>query len=591
MRVSLVFVRKYSRTSNQLSITDPYIIYQSYVARGILKSDHQQLRIAKEFQKLYYRVKDYVPEQDTQNRIKDLIKKLEIKNASSDTPRRWFYKPNNSTTDVIKILTDEEELKNFPSPHGLLINGDVGSGKSMLLDIFADSLPHHAKVRWHHSNFMLWIYNEIHTIYQKRLTINKNGVKVSLDNEFILFEIANKMIKMNTILLIDEFMLPDLATAKIVKLVFTYFFKLGGVLVATSNRLPEDLYATDFRKKEFTQFLNILQSRCHSLNMNSVNDYRYILSSDDSVQSHLLVGSNVDEFNSIVSKNEPKLKLNEENSSSLKVYGREIEIPFYCSKTNTVKFTFKEICENLYASGDYISLASNYETFIITDVPVLKVNMKNEARRFINLIDALYECKCELFIQIEAPLDQLFFPDSKTSKFEEDEANRIRVADEEMFSKTQIALTTPYRPNVSYYDDEKIVYKEGDLSNIRDFDLSVDNNFTNSKAFTGEDERFAYKRAVSRLKEITDSLNYRNTKWKPINKLMRPWESTKISVNQEKQNLDNDINPINGRYYNNANEGLFAPVFKNVHFWSLGLWGKGERLKDEIAKKWIKGNE
>jgi hypothetical protein len=226
------------------------------------------------------------------------------------------------------------------------------------------------------------------------------------------------------------------------------------------------------------------------------------------------------------------------------------------------------------------------------------MNMKNEARRFISLIDALYECKCQLYIEIDAPLEKLFFPETTDIKIleeeeqEAEEANRIRVAEEEMFSKTQIALTSPYRPNISYYDDEKIVYKEGDLSNIRDFDLSVDNNFTNSKAFTGEDEKFAYKRAVSRLKEITGSLNYRAQAWKPIQKDMRPWEVSKIQTfNKEQTNLDYQLNAMTGKLYNSANVGLLAPVFENVHFWSVGIWGKGERLKDKLAKRWIRGTE
>jgi len=612
--------------NTSISLTDPLIIYQNYVTRGVLKPDNSQLRAAVEFQKLYYRVKDYIPPEDVQIKIRQLVREIESKHLKDSHPQGRFMKPSwykASTTsksqDLIKVLTDEEELTNFSSPHGFLLNGEVGCGKSMLMDIFASSLPHESKCRWHYSNFMLWVYNEIHLIYQRRLKTSNhtNHSMISLENEFILFEIAQKMIRKNTILLLDEFMLPDLAAAKIVKLLFTYFFRLGGVLVATSNRLPEDLYATDFRKKEFRSFLRVLEARCYSLDMNSSNDYRTILmkeSNSKNCKSYL------------VSQNEPNQEfkwlnlLNEElgiknylssiqgEQKKITVYGRELNIPWHYE--GIVKFEFDDICKGLYGPGDYISLASNYHTFIIDNVPILKLSMKNEARRFITLLDALYESKCKLFLRTETSPDSLFFPDDSLSKDEQDEANRIKVQDEEMFSKTQIALTAPYRPNISYYDDEKIQYNETENTNntkiLKNIDLSQTTNFTDRKAFTGEDEKFAYKRALSRMKEMTGSLNWRvDGKWTPVDESMRPWERLKSEqlkdLNKEYESMtqnddfngidmDNDHNLVTGRIYNSAScNGVLAPVFNRMHFWSMGLWGKGNRLKDDIAKKWIRG--
>lgn len=587
-----------------ISVTDPLIIYQNYVSRGVLKSDAAQLRAAVEFQKLYYRVKDYVPAQDIQIRIRQLVREIETKHSlqKTNSSKSTWYRPNNTkkSKDLIKVLTDEEELTNFPSPHGFMLNGDVGCGKSMLMDIFANSLPHESKCRWHYSNFMLWVYNEIHLIYQRRLSTSNhtNHSMISLENEFILFEIAQKMIRKNTVLLLDEFMLPDLAAAKIVKLLFTYFFRLGGVLVATSNRLPEDLYATDFRKKEFRSFLRVLEARCYSLDMNSNNDYRAILMDESNAKnckSYLISKDSPNsEFNweNLLKTELPKIDLSKGEEQKITVYGRELIIP-WCNN-GVVKFDFNDICKGLYGPGDYISLASNYHTFIIDNVPILKVSMKNEARRFITLLDALYESKCKLFLRTQVSPDSLFFPET-LSKEEQEEANRIKVQDEEMFSKTQIALTAPYRPNVSYYDDEKIVYTETESTKtIKNIDLSS-TNFTDRTAFTGEDEKFAYKRAVSRMKEMTGSLHWRlEGKWTPVDHSMRPWERAQIEqlnqVTKEFQDMDQEHNIVTGKIVNNASGGVLAPVFNVMHFWSMGLWGKGNRLKDDIARKWIKGS-
>ncbi|CAM9014586.1 unnamed protein product [Wickerhamomyces anomalus] len=588
--------------NTSISVTDPLVIYQNYVSRGVLKPDAAQLRAAVEFQKLYYRVKDYVPPEDVQIRIRQLVREIEARHANNNTnyTPSWYKPSVTKSRDLIKVLTDEEELTNFPSPHGFLLNGEVGCGKSMLMDIFANSLPHESKCRWHYSNFMLWVYNGIHLIYQRRAQ-NSNHTRhsmISLENEFILFEIAQKMIRKNTVLLLDEFMLPDLAAAKIVKLLFTYFFRLGGVLVATSNRLPEDLYATDFRKKEFRSFLRVLEARCYSLDMNSENDYRAILmeeSNEKNCKSYLISKDSLtheQDWLDLLSTEIDSFDLSKGDEQKITVYGRELTIPWH--NNGVVKFDFNDICKGLYGPGDYISLASNYHTFIIDNVPVLKVSMKNEARRFITLLDALYESKCKLFLRTQVSPDSLFFPDT-SSKEEQEEANRIKVQDEEMFSKTQIALTAPYRPNVSYYDDEKIVYNETETAKVvKNFDLSS-TNFTDRKAFTGEDEKFAYKRAVSRMKEMTGSLHWRlEGKWTPVDKSMRPWERLKSEqlndANIEFEAMDNEHNVVTGRVVHNAS-GVLAPVFNVVHFWSMGLWGKGNRLKDDIARKWIKGNQ
>ncbi|ODQ78414.1 hypothetical protein BABINDRAFT_9202 [Babjeviella inositovora NRRL Y-12698] len=518
-----------------LTITDPFVIYQNYVARGILKPDEAQMRAAKEFQNLYYRVKDYEPLEATQVRFNLLLRKLETKyemNRTTNNSRLLELLSFNSASKrerdnraMIKVLTDEEELKNFPSPHGLLVNGDVGCGKSMLMDIFAHSLPHDSKCRWHYSNFMLWVYGEIHQIQMRRKSYPSQ--RLSMANEFILFEIAQKMIQRNTVLLLDEFMLPDLAAANIVKILFTFFFKLGGVLVATSNKLPDDLYSNKFKKYQFQAFLSVLQARCHAIDMNSANDYRVILSSES---------SNRDFPPYMVHKTDPNHRkawvallaevdtLNEPVSSTLAVYGREIAIPW--EKDGVVRFEFDYICKGLYGSSDYISLASRYHTFIIDNVPVMTNSMKYEARRFITLLDAIYEAKCKLLLQTDVPIDRLFFPESEVGADTADgisyvsitqaESNIVQLQNEEMFSKT---FMEPYRPHTVMYDNNseynEPVRKEGQKE--------VD--FKDIKAFTGDDEKFAFKRAVSRIKEMTGSEAWRNAdKWVPLDISMRPWE-------------------------------------------------------------------
>lgn len=637
-------------TSTQISITDPFVLYQNYVAQGLLEKDEYQLRVMKEFQKLYQRVVDYKPPEELSIKISLLLRKIELKqvqamiNERENKGLKLLTVPFGSLTrlfkrdaetqknQVIRIITDEEELSNFNSPQGLLINGEVGCGKSMLMDLFAASLPHHLKMRWHFNNFVLWVYNEIHKIQNEKIVTSTlhhgKRVKFSMENEFILFEIAQKMINKNTILMLDEFMLPDIATANIIKILFTYYFKLGGVLVATSNKLPEELYSNEFHKSKFKNFVNILNYRCKSVEMRSTKDYRelFALKSQGSPNSvvmynnpdhegqwrRLIKGRLLDLPNTsplmddTIPIRHPDLK---GKPGSFKVYNRVTHLPL-TFKDQICYLDFDHICKGLYGSSDYITLASNYHTIVLANVPILTTKMKNEARRFITLLDAIYESKCQFYIKSTVPIDYIFFPDADESDAPEEikdmarnsDNNNLEVQDEEMFAKTAIATSSPYRPNTATYDQNHTSeYKE-----------SVVNDYKDLKAFTGEDEKFAFKRAVLRIKEMVGSDIWRETdRWVPIAETMRPWEDDTSSFVYKKQippedekvnetidrllkdktrlsqSLPRDISEAENIPFRQFNQ-KFAPIFTNVqHFWTMGKWGNMTRLKDGIVKSWI----
>ncbi|KAM9890034.1 hypothetical protein OXX79_011707, partial [Metschnikowia pulcherrima] len=231
-----------SSAGNALTLTDPYSVYLSYVRSGKIVKDESQLRIMKHFQKLYGNLVDYKPDTEIAVRKSLMLKKLKVLDAREkrrimgmeELPihrlKRWLHgSPKGNLQEVVRYMSDEEELRNISSPQGLLVNGSVGSGKSMLLDIFAASLPHHSKMRWHYNSFILWVFGEIHRIQKERLltaSVDRRD-EVTLENEYILFEVAQIMIEKSTIFMLDEFMLPDIASAQVVRILFTFYFKLG----------------------------------------------------------------------------------------------------------------------------------------------------------------------------------------------------------------------------------------------------------------------------------------------------------------------------------------------------------------------------
>lgn len=659
-----------------ISITDPYILYQNYINQGLLEKDELQLRVMKEFQKLYHRVVDYSPPEELAIKISLILRQIEVKHAEAlakegrklilpfNAIQNMFRKdPNAEKKQLIRFITDEEELTNFASPQGLLIHGEVGCGKSMLMDMFASSLPHKSKMRWHYNNFILWVYSEMHKIQKERLftaTISngKKNQKMTMENEFILFEVAQKMINKNTVLMLDEFMLPDIASANIIKILFTYYFKLGGVLVATSNKLPEELYSNEFHKTKFKSFVAILNSRCQTIDMRSNKDYRSIFASNSNLDPYLVIKQENENHEHDWSKliKTKALSISEElelcNSNikihqldakpaSFTVYNRTTHIPLTFKDNSVCYLEFQHICQGLFSSSDYITLASRFKTIIVDNVPVLTTKMKNEARRFITLLDAIYEAKCQFFMRSDVPIDSLFFPDAAgIYQMNDINDNRLEVQDEEMFAKTAIAMSNPYRPNVSSYDQEHTesyddyskIFKP-ETANDEEVESKSKLDFKDLKAFTGEDEKFAYKRAVLRIKEMVSSEIWKNSdRWVPIDESMRPWESSSSSspgsiynlsrgekmgsLNEElleanekidqliKDNesikrltknlivneLPRDVSKSFDIPFRQFNSRL-APIFSSLqHFWAMGNWSseQGQRLKDGIVKAWIR---
>ena len=515
---------------------------------------------------------------------------------------------------------------------------------------------------------MLWVYNEIHREQQARLARARSTIN---ENEFMLYAVAQKMIRQNTILMLDEFMLPDIALAHIVSILFTYYFKLGGVLVATSNKLPEELYGGQFQRNKFNKFVNVLHYRCEMVEMRGGRDYRVgdvvdgdtnrypdtntIRDTNINESTNTIGDTNINEStNTTLSTNTTNPTTNPTNTttthliiihnnpnhetqwntlltshhnlpsssnftsftqkSSVSVYNRSILLPTTLGQSCYLDFSY--ICQGLFSAPDYITIASNYNTIILDNVPIMTTKMKNEARRFITLLDAIYETKCQLFMRSQVPIDYLFFPDASDDT-PEDIRNLIvtsvdenlQVQEEEMYARTAIDLNSPYRPNVAMYDENHT--SEHKPENHKNPDVS---DYKNITAFTGQDEKFAYKRAVLRIKQMLGSERWKSEAWIPLHEVMRPWEKPRDiepksrpqeaideSLQEEIHALTKDKEALMHKLPRDISEQwnipfgqfnrLFAPKFGSQHFWSMGQWNTVKRLKDGIALAWIKGRK
>lgn len=679
-----------------------------------------------------------------------------------------------STLALTRTTPLHDSAVSIDSPRGMLVYGEVGRGKSMLLDLLFDSLPSRKKRRWHHNTFMLDVFRRIelarldHLLEQNdvRAGLGLFGTRAGQQHEHVVLRLARDTVSESPILFLDEFQMPDRTAAKLVGGFFTAFFHLGGVLVASSNRMPEELSkaagvefgsrqrmgrgagggasrsaesgATSGRtgfagggprggifgwrwpsqgemaaRSDFGLFLDVLKARCEVWEMEGEKDWRRevdhdygfnhedvngqeVLGEDDGLGStsesasvtagadseSVLSGSTAttDSMTTTTTTTTTTVTTNDGLSTdspphyhvivpsssgleadlrtlnpsdtwtptTLTVYARPLHLR--TTHDGILKSTFSALCATYLGPADYVSLCSTFHTLIITGVPVLTAAQKNEARRFITLLDALYEARCRLLIEAAAPPDKLFFPETGVRRVA-DESDSIT---SEAFSEMYQDSTAPFRPNVSIYTeshghesellqhqhqqftaslhdpsrrsvlaDEDAdfgpTYGNGRGRGISQSDIEAGRqaggpDFTETSALTGEDERFAYKRARSRLWEMCgrrwwderSSVEERSW-WRPVDARGRTWESRAASVGDdlgwsstsradegghgEGEGEDEDEgghDPQNRLFRHGASPYRTAesppPTFGSQHAWGMMRWGKK-------AGRWGKGTD
>lgn len=669
-------------SSMSLSITNPLVLYRALLATKRIRPDPAQHRLALELQKLYFRLKDYDPEIEYRWRLEKAAKltRSSLKQQQNEERKAIFNEgPNSKRFSMSTILGFDERAASMraltrtipihqsamdiDSPQGMLLYGEVGRGKSMLLDLLFSSLPTRKKRRWHFNTFILDIFRRLEKSRIERLATRE----ALADYEHVVLSLARDTMETSPILFLDEFQMPDRVSGKLVHSFFTNFFSLGGVLVASSNRMPEELAKASgvefarmaavskwgrggqFWEKlsigqqqartDFGMFVELLKKRCEVWEMEGERDFRredgaisaaaevekaadmdeqeaeeildnvsetsispsQALSSEANHESasadmpaHYHISDPPAPGSSIAtlpaSMQGAMSRLNPEaiwHPTTLTVYARAVLLSTTNIELGIASLPFPDLCQSNLGPADYISICSSFHTLIVTNVPILSLLMKNEARRFITFLDACYEARCRLLIEAAAPPDRLFFPETRATL---GASNMLAEGDSiqsEAFSEMYQDSTAPFRPNISSYvgnnkderesvpspttslhnknlrsvladedadfgptygnrrsssgisssaadydDDGTMLDERHSPSGMSELELRQGPDFTQGAGiFTGQDEQFAYKRARSRLWEMCgrrwwDERRGKDPRewWTPVNREGRFWE-------------------------------------------------------------------
>ncbi|WOL13498.1 lactation elevated protein 1-like [Canna indica] len=271
---------------------------------------------------------------------------------------------------------------------GLYMYGGVGTGKTMLMDLFFEELPSNwRKKRIHFHDFMLNIHS--------RLQMHK-GVPDPL--EVVAGEISDESI----LLCLDEFMVTDVADALILNRLFGHLFSKGVVLVSTSNRAPDHLYEGGLQRDLFLPFIETLKERCAVHAIGSATDYRKMGSAE---KGFYFIGNGYtgllkQKFHQLIGDEKPGQQVVEV------VMGRKLQVPIGAS--GCAYFPFEELCDRPLGAADYFGLFKNFHTLALEGVPKFGIHNRTAAYRFVTLVDVMYENKARLLCTAEASPLELF---------------------------------------------------------------------------------------------------------------------------------------------------------------------------------------
>jgi cell division protein ZapE len=315
---------------------------------------------------------------------------------------------------------------------GVYLHGDVGRGKTMLMDLFFEASPVVRKRRVHFHAFMAEVHERIYAV---RRQIKRGEIADADPIQLVAAPLANKA----WLLCFDEFHITDIADAMILGRLFTQLFERGVVVVATSNVAPDDLYRDGLNRALFLPFIALLREHMDVIQLDARTDFRLEKLAGTPVwytPADPAASAALDAAWRRLAGNHPARPV------TLTVHGRTVQVPR--AAAGAARFTFAELCEQPLGAADYLKVAYQFHTLVIDHIPVMNFPERNAAKRFIILVDTLYDLAVKLVASAQAEPDTLY---RGTEGFEAQEFKRTASRLIEMQSQSYLAL--PHGPRTA----------------------------------------------------------------------------------------------------------------------------------------------
>ncbi|HSP30721.1 MAG TPA: cell division protein ZapE [Halomonas sp.] len=307
----------------------------------------------------------------------------------------------------------------LPQVKGLYFWGGVGRGKTYLVDTFFEALPFPDKMRTHFHRFMQRVHNEL-THYKGE----KNPLTL----------IAGKFATEARVICFDEFFVKDITDAMILANLLEALFERGVVLVATSNIVPDDLYKDGLQRARFLPAIELVNRHCEVVNVDSGVDYRLraleraaIFHSPLDAEAERELARSFEEITGHEGEVDASLEVNHRVLKTRRLYD------------DVAWFEFLELCDGPRSQNDYIELAREFHTILVSNVTYMDAKKDDQARRFINMVDEFYDRGVKLLMSAEVPIEQLYGDGKLTFEYQ-----RTLSRLQEMQSREYLGL--PHKP-------------------------------------------------------------------------------------------------------------------------------------------------
>mmetsp|Transcript_81857 Transcript_81857/g.213074 ORF Transcript_81857/g.213074 Transcript_81857/m.213074 type:complete len:640 (-) Transcript_81857:255-2174(-) len=430
---SLAFATQRGAATQASQGTSPKQLYEKLVASGEISRDPNQEQVVDLLDDMARKVTGYVPS----GRAVPMHQAAPVQQPVAGGGGFFGGLFGGGGGSKASVKQPEPPRIKPTGPKGLYVWGGCGSGKTFLMDLFYDAVPVERKRRIHFHEWMIDVHERLHRLQKKNAMVQEKANTVwtaeaalaqqqelkkgkaetrgESANDLVV-QVANEMLAEAWLLCFDEFQVTHISDAIIMKRLFSVLFEKGAVVIATSNRPPEDLYLNGLNRPLFLPFIPMLRDFCDVHDIASQTDYRLITEGEEQDRRVYIFPNDKDAKKLLERKFYRICNGETAIGAQVETQGRRIVVPKAALNSNVAYFSFKDLCDKPLGAADYLAIANAFHTIFVADIPKLTLQERDQVRRFITMVDAFYERHTKLVCTAELDPISLFYVTEEEKK-------------------------------------------------------------------------------------------------------------------------------------------------------------------------------